>query len=134
MQQRAQRDNGVASPIVLTAGRLESMRANRGLGTQGVQHANIPSGEAVNDNAQYNIEDTFVPHWCKTKGSNLESGVSEQVTGGVAQGLRWLGYVAVNMGAAALAYADHPLVLEWRVVFSNGLRASGVQDRLNVHS
>jgi hypothetical protein len=110
------------------------MRANRGLGTQGFQHANVPSGEAVNDNAPCNIEDMFVPRWCKTKGSKLESGVSEQVTGGVVQGFRWLGYVAVNMGAAALAYADHPSVLELRVLFSNGLRASGVQDRLNVHS
>jgi len=43
------------------------------------------------------------------------------------KGPRWLGYVAFNMGAAALAYADHASVLKWQVLFLNGLNASGYE-------
>jgi len=74
-----------------------------------------------------NIDDNTRTTACETVGSILESGVSNAATDRVVKGPRWLGYVAVNMGAAALAQADHPSLLELRLLFSKNMRVGSTE-------
>ena len=74
-----------------------------------------------------NIEDNTRTTARETRDSFLECGVSAYAPERVVKRLRWLGYVAGNMRATALAQADHPSKLESGSSFSKGVGVWGVQ-------
>lgn len=67
----------------------------------GVQHANISSGEAVNIGGRLQYQRQHLYNKGKTEA--FKFGIRGQRTGPdeVVNGLHWVGYVAVNMGAEA---------------------------------